>query len=254
MDLPVRVVPGGRSYGDYVAVVRGPQVLALEASLNPQAQYPHRAAPKSIDPAALQFAETKAPGWAQVYSVAGIVGGQPQPLLLVPFADARAYRVWLVRPDRMAVGQVAVTAFGKETWSRDGTERGSICDERPDTYRNTFTPRPAKVDWYAVEMDRPAEIVRVVFRHGKVFANGGWFDASEGKPQIQVKRTKTAEWETVATLDSYPNTNATQAPGLRDGEPFSVKLAAPVQAVGLRITGRPGRSFSSCAELAGYAK
>jgi DUF1680 family protein len=254
MDLPVRVEPGGKSYGDYVAVVRGPQVLALETSLNPRVQYPHRAAPKSIDPAALQFAETKAPNWGQVYSVAGIVDGKQQPLLLVPFADAQRYRVWLVRPDRIPVGQVALTAFGKETWSRGGTERGSICDERPDTYRNTLTPRAAKVDWYAVEIDSPAKIARVVYRHGKVFTNGGWFDTSEGKPQIQVKRTKAAEWETVATLDSYPNTNGTGAPTLRDGEPFSVKLAAPVEAVAVRITGRPGRSFSSCAELAGYAK
>jgi hypothetical protein len=254
MDMPVRVVAGGQSYADYVAIVRGPQVLALEASLNPAVQYSHRAAPKSVDPDALAFAEARVPNWGQAYSIAGIVGGRPQTLLLAPFADARNYRVWLVRPDRMTVGQVPLTAFGDESWSRDGTERGSICDERPDTYRNTFTPRTAKLDWYAVELARPVEIARVVYRHGKVFSNGGWFDASEGKPQIQVKRTKTAEWETVATLDSYPNTNATQPPGLRDGEPFSVKLKETVQAVGIRITGRPGRLFSSCAELAGYAK
>jgi hypothetical protein len=203
---------------------------------------------------ALAFAEASGPNWNQVYSIAGVVSGRPQALKLVPFADARDYRVWLVRPDRMTVGQVPVTAFGKESWSRDGTEYGSICDDRPDTYRNTFTPRPAKLDWYAVEIDRPAEIARVVYRHGKVFSNGGWFDSSEAKPQIQVKRAKNAEWETVATLDTYPDTNANQPPGLRDGEPFSVKLKEPVQAVGVRILGRPGRSFSSCAELAGYAK
>ncbi len=254
MDLPVRIVPGGKSYGDYVAIVRGPQVLALEASLNPEVQYPHRAAPRSLDPAALAFGETRAANWNQVYSIAGVVSGKPQTLKLAPFADARNYRVWLVRPDRMSVGQVAVTAFGKESWSREGTEYGSICDERPDTHRNTFTSRPAKLDWYAVEIERPAQIARVVYRHGKVFANGGWFDASEGKPQIQVKRAKGGGWETVATLDTYPNTNATHTPGLRDGEPFSVKLKEPLQAVGIRILGRPGQLFSSCAELAGYAR
>jgi hypothetical protein len=71
---------------------------------------------------------------------------------------------------------VAVTAFGRESWSRAGTENGSICDERPDTYRNTFTARPAKQDWYAVEIDQPATIARVMYRHGKLFSNGGWFD------------------------------------------------------------------------------
>jgi len=255
MDLPVRVAPGGKNYGDYVAVVRGPQVLALESSLNPLVPYPHRAAPKSVEPAGLGLVETKAgANWPQAYMIDGSVAGKPQPLVLVPFADALNYRVWLIRPERMSVGLVAVTAFGRESWSRAGTENGSICDERPDTYRNTFTARPAKQDWYAVEIDQPAVIARVVYRHGKLFSNGGWFETSEGRPQIQIKRTRTANWETVATLDNYPDATATQTPGLRDGEAFSVRLKAPLKAVGVRIVGKPGGLFSSCAELGGYER
>jgi hypothetical protein len=149
---------------------------------------------------------------------------------------------------------VAVTAFGRESWSRPGTQHGSICDERSDTYRNTLGAKPAPQDWYAVEMDQPASIARVMYRHGKLFANGGWFDTSEGKPQIQIKRTRTANWETVATLDEYPNASAIQPPGMRDGEAFSVRLKSPVKAVGLRIAGKPGGQFSTCAELAGYER
>jgi hypothetical protein len=199
--------------------------------------------------------ETKAgPNWPQAYMIDGAVAGRTQPLVLVPFADALNYRVWLIRPERSAVGPVAVTAFGRESWSRAGTENGSICDERPDTYRNTFTARPAKQDWYAVEIDQPATIARVMYRHGKLFSNGGWFDTSEGKPQIQLKRTAKGTWETVATLDNYPNATANQAPGLREGEAFSVRLKEPVKAVGIRILGKPGGQFSSCAELGGYER
>jgi hypothetical protein len=85
-----------------------------------------------------------------------------------------------------------------------------------------------------------------------VFQNGGWFDTSSGKPAIQVKRTRTGNWETVATLDSYPVTSATVPPTLHDGQGFEVKLKQPVTAVALRIVGRPGGAFSSCAELAAY--
>lgn len=248
MDLPVRVVPGGKSYAEFVAVIRGPQALALETSLNPQVQYPHRAAPKS---AAAALNEAR-PG---VYTMEGLSSGRPAALTLIPFADAVQYRVWLSRPERIQIGAVAVTAFGRESWSRAGTEMGSICDERPETFRDTFQGRAAAPqDWYAVEMERPVDIARVTYRHGKLFTNGGWFDTSQGKPQIQVKRERAGSWETVATLDSYPNATATAAPGLRDGQAFAVRLPAPVKAVALRIVGKPGQSFSSCAELAGYDK
>jgi DUF1680 family protein len=251
MDLPVRVVPGGKNYADFVAVMRGPQALALETPLNPQVPYPHRAAPKSIAATGLTLTEAK----PQVYTIEGLASGRPAPLTLVPFADAVQYRVWLARPDRMQIGAVAVTAFGRESWSRGGSELGSICDERPETYRDTFEGRAAaKLDWYAVETGAPVEISRVMYRHGRLFSNGGWFDTSEGKPQIQIKRERAGQWETVATLDSYPATTATTAPGLRDGEPYQVRLPQPVKAVGLRIVGKPGQSFSSCAELAGYDK
>ena len=33
-----------------------------------------------------------------------------------------------------------------------------------------------------------------------------------------------------------------------------MKLAEPVRAVGIRIVGKPARSFSSCAELAAYGQ
>ena len=105
-----------------------------------------------------------------------------------------------------------------------------------------------------MEIDQPATIARIMYRHGKLFSNGGWFDTSEGKPRIQIKRTRTGNWETLATLDNYPAATAIQAPGLRDGEAFSVRLKEPVKAGGIHVVGKPGGWFSSCAELGGYER
>lgn len=258
MDLPVRIVPGGASYPDYVALARGPQILALEASLNPEVAYLHRASLKTVDAAQFQLQDSagalpKTWSGTQAYSVDGF-SGKPQPLVLVPFADALNYRVWLLKPGRVPIGQVALSAFGTESWSKTGSSAGSICDERPDTYRTSFEGKAAKEDWYAVEMDRPADIARIVYRHGKIFENGGWFDTSAGKPRIQVKKTKNGPWETVGTLDTYPDYTSANVPAIRDGEPFTLRLNQPVHAVAIRVLGKPARSFSSCAELAAYGQ
>ncbi len=250
MDMPVRVLPGGASYPDHVALARGPQVLALEATVNPQAGYLHRASLKNVNAAQIQLQDAAAAlpkTWSgsQAYSVDG--------LNLVPFADALNYRVWVLKPGRVPIGQVALTAFATESWSKNGNTAGSICDERPDTYRTSFEGKAAKEDWYAVEMEKPADIGRIIFRHGKVFQNGGWFDTSEGKPRIQVRRVKNGPWETVGKLDTYPDFTSAQVPVLRDGEPFTLRLNQPVRAVAIRVVGKPARSFSSCAELSAYA-
>ena len=100
IDLTTRVVAGGPSYPYNVAVARGPQFLALESTLNRgvvdlQAAGPRTAQLKLID-AAGQLPAT----WSgkQAYRMEGLVAGKPKELVLVPFADARTYRVWLLQP------------------------------------------------------------------------------------------------------------------------------------------------------------
>lgn len=83
MEMTVRVLPGGKSYPDAVAIQRGPQVLAAETSLNGKtAALPDPLALKPVPPPA---------GWSEgaVYAAGSIT--------LVPFADARDMRVWLPR-------------------------------------------------------------------------------------------------------------------------------------------------------------
>jgi DUF1680 family protein len=82
MDITVRVLSGGKSYPDAVAIQRGPQILAAEDSLNP----PSYAVAKNV----ASVTSVAAPaGWtgSQVYAVDGVT--------LVPFADAVAMKVWL---------------------------------------------------------------------------------------------------------------------------------------------------------------
>jgi DUF1680 family protein len=82
MEMTVRAVPGGKSYPDSVAIVRGPQVLAAETSLNAETLAVAR------DVAAVKTVASPA-GWSgsHVYGVDGVT--------LVPFSDAISMKVWL---------------------------------------------------------------------------------------------------------------------------------------------------------------
>jgi len=100
MEITTRLVPGGPSYPYSVAVARGPQYLVLESAVNRglvdmQAAGP-RAAQVKLTDASAQLPAT----WTgkQAYRIEGLVAGKARDLVLVPFADARTYRVWLLRP------------------------------------------------------------------------------------------------------------------------------------------------------------
>lgn len=110
MDLTVRALDGGVSYPDSVAIQRGPQVLALEHSLNPDLKDFDGAGPASIAADTLTLADIKTTlprTWlgSQAYVLRGESDGQPRPLVLIPFADAKSYRVWLKKPETLRSGQ-----------------------------------------------------------------------------------------------------------------------------------------------------
>jgi hypothetical protein len=93
--------------------------------------------------------------------------------------------------------------------------------------------------------------------HGSSYHDGGWFVASAGKPAVQVRRTPDGVWETIATLDTYPDTTATDGKGLQQGQRFEVEFN-PVTVHGVRVIGQPAwgdnpaQAFSSCAELQAF--
>jgi DUF1680 family protein len=99
-DIPVQVLDGGKSYQGYIAIKTGPQLLAVDQSLNPEI--------KDLDKIALGssklvlLTKTLLPkSWigSQVYSMKAYYDGKPVDLKLVPFADAGQtdgdLRVWL---------------------------------------------------------------------------------------------------------------------------------------------------------------
>ena len=103
-------------------------------------------------------------------------------------------------------------------------------------------------------------VKRVLFAHGKTTSNGGWFDASAGKPRVQVKRTKNGAWETAAEITAYPDTTAKNSAEMEGGENVVCKLDSPIKTWGVRVIGKPvsrdnpQQSTSSCAELQAFSE
>lgn len=101
-DMPVKVLPGGASYPNAVAIQRGPQVLAIDKGLtagldtlstitysgNTQLTDATAALPKDWD-------------WKEAFFIDAKVNAAPQKLLLVPFAEAGQktgeVQVWVTR-------------------------------------------------------------------------------------------------------------------------------------------------------------
>jgi hypothetical protein len=299
MDLPTRIWSGAPTYPDYALVQRGPQVLALEQTLNPTVPYLHRVA---LGDSLLRKLATVPTGWAgrQVYEVDGVAGlpsdtdqlrFERRSLCLVPFADANAGSVWIARAGRGRRDRPAVTAFARTSLSvlSLGLEPTAgrpvatdiaefVTDENPNTYCTVNPQDPGLANylgappgkrgdpvWFSVRLGNPATISRVVFRHGAVSASGGWFDTTDAMPRIEVATipiptssngavaddSKVA-WELAAVLERYPRTTASTPPTLANGELFEVRLTRPLTVHGIRVVGKPGGDYASCAELSAY--
>ena len=210
---------------------------------------------------------------------------------LVPFADLVNGRVWIDRVGRKRRDPPAVTAFARANLSvmRLGLEPIAeghkptdvaefITDEDPSTictvnpedfglanYLGASRGRRGDPVWFAIRLGSPASVSRILFRHGAISATGGWFDTRNTMPQIELARSPIptsangavpddtkVRWELAAVLEQYPRTNASTPPSLADGEVFEVRLPQPVEVYGIRIVGRAGGDYASCAELSAY--
>ena len=272
--MEARVMVGNHLNQGKAAVCYGPLVLAADdALLEETGQTVNSIRLAGADPVTLRVAPKSAPEafktWpgARVFRVnaiarkptANLKAGTTITVRLVPFAEAGAtgarYKVWLALPQFQDAN---LLLDGRESRSRSGNLEGSICDDDLHSPVVTFDGQPAQEDWFAVTLTEPAQISRIVFVHDRNYHDGGWFDASSGKPRVQVQRTKGGAWETVGELAAYPATTATNNAKIRNGQPFTLKLAQPVTAIAARVTGRPAcgdnpkQAFSSCAELQAF--
>lgn len=156
-------------------------------------------------------------------------------------------------PEEMA--KIKIPTKTAESRSRQGNREGSITDSDFNSFVVTFNGKPAKEDWYCIPLSKPMNVRRIVFAHGQNFHDGGWFDASAGKPRVQVQHSKGGAWETVGELSDYAATTATDNKKLKPGQKFTLRLPEPVKAVAVRVVGvpacgdNPKQAFSSCAEL-----
>ena len=273
--LEPRVVVGDHKNQGKVAVLYGPLVLAAdEALLGATNRSLNAISAAGTNLAALGVRPEPAPdvvkSWpgAQVFRVNAIARkragslkpGTPLQVRLIPFADAGAngtrYKVWL--PLGLASSSGNMLLDGRESSSRIGNVSGSIIDEDLQSFVVTFNNKLRAEDWFAVALDEPVTVSRVIFAHGQTFHDGGWFDASTGKPHIQVKSAKDAAWETAGELADYPATTATDSAGLKGGERFNCQFAKPVTVVAIRVLGKPAsgdnpqQAFASCAEIQAF--
>jgi uncharacterized protein len=273
--LEPRVVVGDHRNQGKVAVLYGPLVLTADQALLGTTNASLSAvAAAGTNLAALNVKPEPAPqelrSWpsAQVFRINAIArravgsrkAGAPLQVRLIPFADAGAtgtpYKVWL--PLGLASPSGNALLDGYETHSRMGSLDGSMIDEDFQTFVVSLRDGPGVEDWFGVTLDEPVTANRIVFAHGRTFHDGGWFDASSGKPRIQVKAAADAPWETIAALGNYPATTATNPAGLKGGERFACELASPIKVLAIRVIGKPSsgdnlrRVFSSCAELQAF--
>lgn len=191
-------------------------------------------------------------------------GDQLKPAVFVPFSSAGdsggRYEIWLKGPGAPLAFSGSLLSHGSETRSREGNVNGSVIDSDPETFVVTFNQEKSGEDWYAVALDQPTTIRRVVYAHGRSFHDGGWFDASAGKPRIQGQTEKNGPWVNLGLLDSYPATTAIDSRGIKEGQEFTLRLPEGQRLVALRVIGKPAcgdnpnQAFSSCAELQAFAQ
>jgi hypothetical protein len=265
LNIAARLVAGSHGNAGHAAAMWGPAVLAYDEAFNPELGPATGVgfANPGAEPAVTYRAE--ADGSAFFHALVRSTR-QPgvRPARFVLFADAGSqgsrYRVWLPAPGTELPRNPSAFAYGPETRSQPGNVDGSITDGDPTTFVVTFNNQPQETAWFAVTNAAPVAIRRVVFRHGKTFHDGGWFDTRAGKPELQVQRGAEAPWETVARLETYPPATTADAAGLTAGQAFPVDLGAAQTVTGLRVVGRPasgdnpGQAFASCAELQGLAE
>ena len=246
---------GDHSNQGHASLEYGPLILAYDEKLNPD-----------LPPARLvtlaKNATAKPKGDNKFEVPIAFKDGTTKNAVFVPFSQAGAtggrFAVWLRAPGNFAPDDAF--SLGRESRSREGNINGSILDGESETFVVTFDGAKANEDWFAVNLDKPLMVQRIVYAHGQNFHDGGWFDASNGKPKIQIKNAKDGAWQTIGELKDYPATTSTESKGLKDGQKFTLKLDAPISLVALRVIGKPAcgddakQAFSSCAELSAFEK
>lgn len=265
LHLAVRVVKGEKTNANRSALLWGPLVLAYDTKRNPGLPPPGALALAGNTPPTLSRGSRTTLAFTEKVRTAARAGQTARNAVFVPFAEAGAdggrYQVWLRAPGSELGASDSLLAFGQETRSRPGNAEGTITDGDANTFVVTFNGQKPEMDWFSVTLDTPVSVRRIVFAHGHAFHDGGWFDVAGGdKPRVEVRRAPGGPWESVGTLADYPDTTATNAKNLKNGQTFTLRLAEPQIVVAVRVVGKPAcgdnpkQAFASCGELEAFAE
>ena len=271
LPLALRVVAGQHTNAGKVAFTYGPLVLAADEARLPAGSLPAIAL-ASADPEKLGLAREPAADGAVVFRAHALRRDPADPLHrttpvdldLVPFAEAGGtggrYQVWL---PLLGAPHFNLAPLGAESRSRSAPDSAahpaSLTDGNIYAAVTTEGGPAAAEDWFAVTLPHPAPLARIVFYHGRVAKNGGWFDTSAGQPLVQIQTQAGGPWTTVGPLTAYPATTATGHGPLGWNDRFEFNLPQPVTALAVRVIGRPAggekpaEAHASCGELEWYA-
>jgi hypothetical protein len=267
LDMPAKLNLGDHENAGRAAVQWGPLVLAADTEHNPGLPSLMRVAFAADKPSELKLTRVPSasiagePVWETTGMVARANEGTNVTLRLTPFYAAGQnggkFAVWIPRASGAPVVGASVFSQAEERRSRQGNQPGSIVDDDLASYAVTFDNTRREEDWYEVSVGTPLEIDRVTFTHGHCFHDGGWFDASVGKPRVQVRKEAGGPWVDVGPMADYPATTASDSKGLKDGQSFTVTFS-PMMVYAVRDVGKPAsgdnsrQAFSSCAELQAF--
>jgi DUF1680 family protein len=263
LELPMRteLVVGDHGNTGRFALRRGPLVFALEeASLTAYGQgiTTVRLAGTDLPSLGLQLSDEPQPGRSPASGLRltatvtacrptrGTKVGDTLRATFVPFSEAGGgrtpYRVWVPGPQQ---GPDNLLPLGTASCSEAGQDCTVINDDNQGSNIELIGADRKEDAWFAVSLPAGAKLTRFVYVSGSEHwaergtRYPGWFDSSAGKPRIEIRRTPDADWEAVGTLDSYPQTSATDSAGIRECQHFELVLPKAVEAVAVRVIGRP---------------
>jgi DUF1680 family protein len=249
----IRVVPGTGWNSGRAALTWGPLVLSYIAEGDEPAVFD-----VIEEPPATAARDAAAP-WTVANRLAP--GGRRR-AEVTTFARAAlsssSSRVWIATsaPDI----ELSVFHGAQELRSSGDVTKASIADYDASSYASSEDEVERHDAWFGMLSATPVSFRRVSFTHGRSMVHGGWFDASEGAPRLEVMLTPDGEWTEIGRIVGYPGTDAAHDAGIEPGARFDVLLDEPVTAYGLRVAGTgsfgdyPGpRRFATCALLCAYA-
>lgn len=267
MDMSSRVIPGGKANPNHVAVMYGPLVLSCDEALNPLMKNASVGMATEKGKVSLKVIASTGDPENALFVAKGLsysgYSSKPEPckLNLTPYYVAGSHGspafVWMQTASVLASQTRSLFLGAQETRSRAGNITGSICDENFPGFVVTFDNTRQPEDWYVLTLHRPVTVRSIIFKQGKLFHDGGWFDTSACKPRIQVMKSAESPWVDLCKIDSYPETTSTSHGTLIDDQEFKLSVD-PVSIYGIRVIGvpasgdNPAQNFSSCSAIRAY--